>query len=35
MTVVEFAEYLVKSIVKERELVKVSEFEADEDINIL
>lgn len=35
MSVVEFAEYLVKSIVKEKELVKVSEFQADEDITIL
>lgn len=35
MSVVEFAEYLVKSIVKEKELVKVSLFEADEDITIL
>lgn len=35
MSVVEFAEYLVKSIVKEKDLVKVSEFQADEDITIL
>lgn len=35
MNVVEFAEYLVKSIVKEPELVKVSEFQADDDITIL
>ena len=35
MSVVEFAEYLVKSIVVEKELVKVSEFQADEDITIL
>ena len=35
MTVVEFAEYLVKGIVKDSELVKVSEFEADEDVTIL
>lgn len=35
MNVVEFAEYLVKSIVKEKELVKVSEFQADDDIKIL
>jgi len=35
MNVVEFAEYLVKSIVTEPELVKVSEFQADEDITIL
>ncbi len=35
MSVVEFAEYLVKSIVKEPELVKVSEFQADEDVTIL
>ena len=35
MNVVEFAEYLVKSIVLEPDLVKVSEFTADEDITIL
>jgi len=35
MNVVEFAEYLVKSIVTEPDLVKVSEFEADDDITIL
>lgn len=35
MNVVEFAEYLVKSIVKEPELIKVSEFQADDDITIL
>ncbi len=35
MDVVEFTEYLVKSIVKEPDLIKVSLFEADEDINIL
>lgn len=35
MNVVEFAEYLVKSIVSEPELIKVSEFQADEDITIL
>jgi len=35
MNVVEFAEYLVKSIVKEPDLVKVSEFQADDDITIL
>lgn len=35
MNVVEFTEFLVKSIVKEPDLVKVSEFEADEDITIL
>lgn len=35
MNVVEFAEYLVKNIVKEKDLVKVSMFEADEDTTIL
>jgi len=35
MNVVEFAEYLVKSIVKEPDLIKVSEFQADDDITIL
>lgn len=35
MNVVEFAEYLVKNIVKEPELIKVSMFPADDDINIL
>ncbi len=35
MNVVEFAEYLVKSIVVNKELVKVSLFEADDDITIL
>ena len=35
MNVVEFAEYLVRGIVKEPDLVKVSEFQADEDITIL
>lgn len=35
MNVVEFAEYLVKSIVTEPDLIKVSEFQADEDITIL
>lgn len=35
MKVVEFAEYLVKSIVKEPDLIKVSEFQADDDITIL
>jgi len=35
MSLVEFAEYLVKGIVKNSEFVKVSEFEADEDIKIL
>ena len=35
MNVVEFAEYLVKSIVKDPDLVKVSEFQADDDITIL
>lgn len=35
MNVVEFAEYLVKSIVIEKDLVKVSEFQADEDVTIL
>ena len=37
MNVVEFAEYLVKSIVLEPDLVKVSEFQADadEDVTIL
>lgn len=35
MNVVEFAEYLVKSIVLEPDLVKVSMFEADEDTSIL
>ena len=35
MSVVEFAEYLVKSIVIEKDLIKVSEFEADDDITIL
>ena len=35
MNVVEFAEYLVKSIVVEKDLVKVSEFQADEDVTIL
>ncbi len=35
MNVVDFAEYLVKSIVVNKELVKVSLFEADDDITIL
>lgn len=35
MNVVEFAEYLVKSIVKDADLVKVSEFQADDDVTIL
>ena len=35
MDVVEFTEYLVKSIVKEPDLVKVSLFEADEDVQVL
>ena len=35
MNVVEFAEYLVKSIVTQKDLVKVSEFQADEDVTIL
>ena len=35
MNVVEFAEYLVKGIVKDPELIKVSEFQADDDITIL
>lgn len=35
MNVVEFAEYLVKSIVAEPDLIKVSMFEADEDTSIL
>ena len=35
MSVVDFAEYLVKSITKEPELVKVSLFPADDDITIL
>lgn len=35
MSVVEFAEYLVKSIVNVPDLIKVSEFQADEDITIL
>lgn len=35
MTVVEFTEYLVKSLVKEPDLVKVSEFQAEEDVTIL
>ncbi len=35
MNEVEFAEYLVKSIVLEPDLVKVSLFEADEDVTIL
>ncbi len=35
MNVVEFAEYLVKSLVIEKDLVKVSEFQADDDITIL
>ncbi len=35
MNVVEFTEYLVKSIVLEPDLVKVSLFEADEDVTIL
>ena len=35
MNVVEFAEYLVKSIVTEPDMVKVSMFEADEDTSIL
>ena len=35
MNVVEFAEYLVKGIVKEPDLIKVSEFQADDDITIL
>ena len=34
MNVVEFTEYLVKSIKKEKDLVKVSEFQADEDVTI-
>ncbi len=35
MNVVEFAEYLIKNIVREPDLIKVSLFEADEDITIL
>lgn len=35
MTVVEFTEYLVKSLVKEPDLVKVSEFQAEEEVTIL
>ncbi len=35
MSVVEFAEYLIKNIVREPDLIKVSLFEADEDITIL
>ena len=35
MDVVGFAEYLVKSIVIEKDLIKVSMFEADDDITIL
>ena len=35
MNVVEFAEYLVKSIVTEPDLIKVSEFQADDDVTIL
>ena len=35
MNVVEFTEYLVKSIVLEPDLIKVSLFEADEDVTIL
>ncbi len=35
MDVVNFAEYLVKSIVKDKDLIKVSLFEADEDVTIL
>ncbi len=35
MNVVEFADYLVKSLVSEPDLVKVSEFQADEDTTIL
>ena len=35
MNVVEFAEYLVKNIVKDADLVKVSEFQADDDVTIL
>lgn len=31
MTVVEFTEYLVKGLVKEPDLVKVSEFQAEEE----
>ncbi len=35
MNVVEFTEYLVKSIVVDKDMVKVSEFQADEDVKIL
>ncbi len=35
MSVVEFAEYLVKNIVEEKDLIKVSMFDADEDTTIL
>ena len=35
MNVVEFAEYLVRGIVKEPDLIKVSEFQADDDVTIL
>lgn len=35
MGVVEFAEFIVKSIVTEPDMVKVSMFEADDDITIL
>lgn len=35
MSVVEFAEYLVKNIVVEKDLIKVSMFDADEDTTIL
>lgn len=35
MNVVEFAEYLVKSIVAEPDMIKVSMFEADDDVTIL
>lgn len=35
MDLVALTEYLVKSIVKEPDLIKVSEFQADDDITIL
>ena len=35
MELVEFTEYLVKSIAKNPDMVKVSSFESDEDVTIL
>ncbi len=35
MKIVEFTEYLVKSIVKEPDMVKVQSFEGDEDVLII